>query len=173
MVKDIKINGEALPPGIVQDALQALKKTDGQNILSNDNVDSGEEANGLLNKISDQILDEEDYGELKETLTRDQFIALAMEFQKKFLRNGFDKGFKGLSFSMQPKDTTKSVGEVKADSAKVRRENEIKAAVRTAAQGASIEDLVKILASKPDVPGWAKDVGHSFFLKDVALEALI
>jgi hypothetical protein len=92
-----------------QETLEKMSRTPNANtILGDGEVSSADEANALLNVVSDNVIDDADYDKINRGLSvnnhiyHDQFANLAKVFEEKFPRNGLS-GFKGLTrFGINP-----------------------------------------------------------------------
>lgn len=103
---DLKIKGQSIANPTARRALEKLR--DGglePEVFVDGDIGSDTEANKLLNRIQDKIVDQDDYEVIneslkkrkKEELTPEEFIALGKEFEKSFSRNKSQPGFVGLS----------------------------------------------------------------------------
>ena len=122
---DLKINGQPVPEGLARSALEKLQKSGLEpDVFKDSNVGNADEANKLLNQVQDQIVNEDDFKKLNgavkgkgtEPLTREEFVALAKEFEKSF-PNTNRGGFVGLSvlFGTSPVSASPSPDLAKKD----------------------------------------------------------
>ncbi|HEX5036387.1 MAG TPA: hypothetical protein VFX30_04450 [bacterium] len=98
----MKIAGKNVEDPLAEEALEKLKRA-GREVLSDDDVGTADEANRLLNVIKDGIVNERDFQSLNaslgtdQKLTREEFGALAREFQIRFPAAKHGPTFAGLS----------------------------------------------------------------------------
>lgn len=162
----MKIAGQNVENPLAESALEKLKKS-GRQVLGDDDVGTADEANRLLNVVKDGIVNEGDFQALNaslqadQKLTREEFTALAGEFQIRFPAAKRVPAFVGLSryFGTSPLKGSRPPTSLEERIREIDAQIE-KASVGDLAKGVLFLNRSPVMADYRKVPSWALEINE-------------